>query len=251
MCSMAPMPPDLLSTQDHIRERACTQGLLRLDLHWKTGPVCGIMLSEIIDRRIGGMIYDITQPLFGCSVYPGDARPARELVSSMERGDLYNLTNISLCVHNGTHVDAPVHFIPGGKGIDQIALEKFIGPAYVAQHNGPVTSEDARAILRRAGTENPEARHKILIKGDATVTLEAARVFAAAGIDLIGNESQSVGPEDSPMAVHLELLQAEVMLLEGVRLANVPEGVYYLNCAPLNLEGADGAPCRAVLVEMA
>ncbi len=194
------------------------------------------------------MIYDITQPLFGCSVYPGDARPARELVSSMEQGDLYNLTNISLCVHNGTHVDAPIHFIPGGKGIDQIALQKFIGPAYVVRHDGPVTAEDARAMLDRAGAASEEARRKILIQGDAIVTLEAARVFAAAGIDLIGNESQSVGPEDSPMAVHLVLLQAEVVLLEGVRLSHVPEGVYTLYCAPLNLEGADGAPCRAVLL---
>ena len=62
------------------------------------------------------MIYDITQPLFDCTVFPGDPRPTKELVRSMARGDLYNLTNISLCAHNGTHVDAPVHFIPGGKG---------------------------------------------------------------------------------------------------------------------------------------
>lgn len=196
------------------------------------------------------MIYDITQPLFDCSVYPGDDRPTRELVSSMARGDLYNLTNISLCVHNGTHVDAPIHFIPNGKGIDRLPLDKFMGPAYVARHDGPVTAEDARSILRRAGAASREARRRILIKGDATVTLEAARVFAGSCLDLIGNESQSVGPEDSPMAVHLVLLGAEVVLLEGIRLSPVPEGAYYLFCAPLNLEGADGAPCRAVLLEM-
>ena len=196
------------------------------------------------------MIYDITQPLFDCIVYPGDPAPARELVRSIARGDLFNLTSISLCVHNGTHVDAPVHFIRNGKGIGQMPLDKFIGPAYVAQHEGPVTAEDARAILRRAAAASREAGRRILIKGNATVTLEAARIFAAAGIDLLGNESQTVGPEDGPMAVHLVLLGAEVVLLEGVRLLDVPEGVYYLNCAPLNLEGADGSPCRAVLVEM-
>ena len=196
------------------------------------------------------MIYDITQPLFDCTVFPGDPRPTKELVRSMARGDLYNLTNISLCAHNGTHVDAPVHFIPGGKGIDEIALEKFIGPAFVVRHDGPVTAEDARTILDQAAAAGEEARRRLLLKGDAMVTLEAAKVFAAAGIDLLGNESQTVGPEDGPMAVHLVLLQAEVVLLEGIRLAQVPEGVYYLNCAPLDLEGADGAPCRAVLVEM-
>ena len=70
-----------------------------------------------------------------------------------------------------------------------------------------------------------------------------------ANILLIGNESQTVGPENAPMEVHLILLGAGVVLLEGIRLAKVPEGVYLLNAAPLNLAGADGAPCRAILIE--
>ena len=82
------------------------------------------------------------------------------------------------------------------------------------------------------------------------MTAEAAEVFAEAGIDLIGNESQTVGPEDSPMAVHLILLGAEVVLLEGIRLAAVEEGVYLLHAAPLNLGGAEGAPCRATLISL-
>ncbi|MBO4999029.1 MAG: cyclase, partial [Lachnospira sp.] len=90
----------------------------------------------------------------------------------------------------------------------------------------------------------------ILIKGKAVVTLEAAEVFAEAGILLLGNESQTVGPEDAPMQVHLKLLGAEVVLLEGIRLQKVTEGVYILNAAPINLGGADGAPCRAILLEM-
>ena len=76
-------------------------------------------------------------------------------------------------------------------------------------------------------------------------------MFAAAELLLLGNESQTVGPEDAPMEVHLILLGARVILLEGIRLAEVPEGVYFLNAAPLNLSGADGSPCRAVLVEAA
>ena len=129
-----------------------------------------------------------------------------------------------------------------------MSLEKFIGSAYVATHHGDVTAEDAKAILERAKQAGSGAEKKILIKGDATVTLEAAQVFAAAKIDLIGNESQTVGPLDAHMAVHLELLGAEVVLLEGIRLAAVPDGVYTLNCAPLNLTASDGAPCRAVLI---
>ena len=196
------------------------------------------------------MIYDISQPVFTCSVFPGDARPVRETVRSMERGDLYNLTNFSMCAHNGTHVDAPRHFIRDGQGIGGIRLEKFIGPAFVAHHEGVMTAQDAEAILGRAAAAGREAWKRILIKGDALVSQEAAQVFAAAGIDLVGNESQTVGPEDSPMAVHLVLLGAEVILLEGIRLSAVPEGAYLLNCAPLDLGDADGAPCRAVLMEM-
>ena len=89
-----------------------------------------------------------------------------------------------------------------------------------------------------------------MIKGEAIVSLEAAEVFASEGILLLGNEAQTVGPEDAPMEVHQALLGAEIVLLEGVRLQNVPEGAYLLNAAPLNLSGADGAPCRAILLEL-
>lgn len=195
------------------------------------------------------MIYDITQPLFECEVYPGDPRPVKKVLLSLERGDVCNLTALTMCAHNGTHVDAPFHFLQQGKPIDQINLEKFIGPAYVAGHAGDVTARDARDILARARQAGREAWRKILIKGDVTVTLEAAEVFADAGIDLIGNESQTVGPVNAPKAVHLALLGAEVVLLEGIRLAAVPDGAYFLHCAPLLLTDTDGAPCRATLMD--
>lgn len=194
------------------------------------------------------MIYDITQPLFECTVFPGDPKPEKKIMMKIADGDICNLTAFSMCAHNGTHVDAPYHFINEGKGIDQVALEKFIGLAYVEAHEGDVTKEDAIAMLERAKKTKEGAQKKILIKGKATVTLEAAKVFAAANVDLVGNESQTVGPEDGPMAVHLELLGKEVVLLEGIRLEKVPNGVYMLNCAPLNLTDTDGAPCRAVLM---
>lgn len=196
------------------------------------------------------MIYDITQPLFECVVFPGDPEPVRQEICTMEDGSLYNLTALSMCAHNGTHVDAPRHFYRDGKGVDEVPLEKFIGPAFVQTHDGLVTERDAQQILARARGANAEAGRRILLRGKATVTLEAAKVFAEAGIDLLGNESQTVGPEDEPMAVHLVLLKKEVVLLEGIRLNSVPDGVYLLNCAPLNLTGADGAPCRAVLMEL-
>lgn len=193
-------------------------------------------------------IYDISQEVFGCQVYPGDPTPKKRVISSMEKGDLYNLTAFSMCAHNGTHIDAPFHFIKDGKTVDSVSLDTFIGMAYVAEHNGIVSADDATEILEKAKKQNSEVAKRILIKGDAEVSAQAAKVFAESNILLLGNESQTVGPENAPMEVHLILLGAGAVLLEGIRLAEVSEGVYFLNAAPLNLSGADGSPCRAILI---
>ncbi len=193
-------------------------------------------------------IYDISQELFSCVVWPGDPAPVKQTLNSMNDGDLYNLTAFYMCAHNGTHIDAPSHFINGAKNVDQIDLSKFIGEAFVADFDGVVSADDACTIIQRAKSISPESAKRILLKGQTTVSLEAAKVFADEKIDLIANESQTVGPEDAPMAVHKVLLDAEVVLLEGVRLSHVPGGVYLLNAAPINLAGAEGAPCRAVLI---
>ena len=195
-------------------------------------------------------IYDISQEVFSCQVYPGDPAPERKVLNSMEKGGLYNLTEFSMCAHNGTHIDAPFHFIKDGKTVDAVCLEAFVGMAYVAEHHGIVSGDDAAEIIEKAKALNPEAAKRILIKGPAEVSQEAAEVFASSEILLLGNESQTVGPEDAPMAVHLILLTADVILLEGIRLAEVSEGVYLLNAAPLNLSGADGSPCRALLIDI-
>lgn len=193
-------------------------------------------------------IYDISQEVFGCQVYPGDPAPERKVLCSTEKGDLYNLTAFNMCAHNGTHVDAPFHFLKDGKTIDAIGLESFVGQAFVVEHSGIVSGDDAAEIYEKAKDRDPEAAKRILIRGDAVVSSEAAKVFASKGILLLGNESQTVGPEDAPMEVHLILLGAGVVLLEGIRLTEVSEGRYFLSAAPLNLSGADGSPCRAYLI---
>ena len=190
-------------------------------------------------------IYDISQEVFSCAVYPGDPKPEKQTVYSTGAGDLYNLSFFAMCAHNGTHVDAPFHFLHDGKTVDQIDLSHFVGDCFVARHEGDVIAADAENILKKAdGTE------RILIAGNATVTIEAAEVFAAGGIKLLGNEGQTVGPENAPMQVHLILLRREIALLEGIVLQGIPEGQYFLSAAPLNLGGADGAPCRAYLIDL-
>ena len=194
-------------------------------------------------------LFDISQEVFSCCVFPGDPAPERQIMLRIRDGAVCNLTAFRMCAHNGTHVDAPYHFLQDGKTIDRVALERFVGPAYVTEHTGEISAEDAEAILAKARTADGEAARRILVKGPAVVTEAAAEVFAGAGLLLFGNESQTVGPEEAPMKVHLTMLGAEIVLLEGIRLGAVREGVYLLCAAPLNLGGSDGAPCRAVLIE--
>ena len=193
-------------------------------------------------------IIDISQEVFSCQIFPGDPIPQKNVIFSMEKGDPYNLTTFSMCSHNGTHIDAPFHFFKEGKTVEAISIDAFIGMAYVAEHQGIVSGGDAVKIIEKAKEQDPDSAKRILIKGAAVVSAEAAKAFASSGLLLLGNESQTVGPEDAPMEVHQILLGSNVILLEGIRLTEVSEGVYFLNAAPLNLSGADGSPCRAVLI---
>ena len=171
---------------------------------------------------------------------------------SISEGKMCNLTAINMCAHNGTHVDAPFHFINEGRTIDRIDIDKFVGYCYVASHEGDITAEDAKKVMdkAKAAAGDTDCYNRILVKGNATMTEEAAQVFADNGIKLFGNESQTVGPLEAPMEVHLIMLGAEIVLLEGIRLAEVDDGVYLLNSAPINLGGSDGAPCRAILMSL-
>ena len=194
-------------------------------------------------------IYDITQELIGGRVFPGDPSPRIERIMSIDSGDVCNLSAAYMCLHNATHVDAPFHFISDGDTVEKIPLEYTVGYAYVCEHNGVLSGDDAEEVLSRAADAQADCFKRILLKGSTTVSADAARVFAAGGVLLVGNESQTVGPEDAPMEVHLTLLGAKVVLLEGIRLTDIPVGVYLLCAAPLLVGGADGAPCRAVLIQ--
>lgn len=196
------------------------------------------------------MVYDISQEVFSCTVYPGDPAPQKETLASIAQGDLYNLTAFQMCAHNGTHIDVPFHFLRDGKTVDQISLHTLVGFCYVAEHHGTMSGEDANTLLQHITAESQSALQRILIKGNSIISEDAALVFAKAGTLLLGVESQSVGPLNAPIAVHKILLGADVVLLEGLRLRDVNPGTYLLNAAPLNLAGCDGAPCRAILISL-
>ena len=193
-------------------------------------------------------IYDISQEVFSSEVYAGDPAPICERLSAIGEGAVCNLTAFSMCAHNGTHIDAPYHFFDHGETVERLDLSRMVGYAYVAERVGDVDANGARAILQAAKEICAESAKRILIKGDAVVTADAAEVFASEDVELVGNESQTVGPQNAPMQVHKILLGKGIVLLEGIRLRTVPEGVYLLCAQPLSLGGADGSPCRAILI---
>lgn len=188
-------------------------------------------------------IYDITQEVFSGKVFPGDPAPTYDRVLSISKGAICNLTELKMGAHNGTHLDAPYHFCDNGKTVEQLDLSRCVGPCSVIELPEGYTEEDIVKIL-----ETCEKR--LLIKGNGVVTLELAKLFNQYGILLVGVEPQSVGPMDGPMAVHLELLGKEVILLEGLVLDEVELGEYFLSAAPIKLGGSDGAPCRAILLDL-
>lgn len=182
-----------------------------------------------------------------CKVYSGDLHPTLDRVKSIKDGDEYNLTNMSLCLHNGTHIDAPFHFIEGGNTIERIPLVKTVGYCFVCTFEGKISEDDARAIIKRANEIDSECAKRIIIKGNATITLSSAKVFRDSAW-LIGVESQTVGDENDISIVHSALLEKEVVLLEGLCLDGVKDGKYLLNATPIKINGVDGAPCRAILI---
>ena len=188
------------------------------------------------------MIIDISQEIFSGRVYPGDTAPTAVSRCSIADGGACNLTDITMCVHNATHIDAPRHFFDNGASIDALAPEAFVGDALVVSAaSGEVTGEEMRRFLEK----NPR---RLLIKGNAYLTDEAAREAVGHGLLLVGTELQSIGKQEAPKSVHLILLDNSVLILEGIVLRDVPEGEYTLCALPLKLGGLDGSPCRAVLI---
>lgn len=178
------------------------------------------------------MIYDITQEVFSARVYPGDPRPVFRRLKDFAQGDQSTVTEITLQVHTGTHLDAPVHRIKGGKGMDEVPLDKCIGDAAVMDWAD-------RAQLKNA------VPPRVLFKNCDMIDEETARLLVQKQVLFVGVEGQSVGDR----AVHRILLENEVAVLEGANLQHVPAGEYTLFAAPMLLSGCDGAPVRAVLVD--
>lgn len=187
-------------------------------------------------------IIDISVPFFSCPVYPGDPLPRAEKTADYKKGDIYTLSQVSACVHTGTHIDAPLHFIEGGKSIEQLELKPFIGECLVWEVRGEIGPGTVERI--------PKCE-RLLIKGGGKAYFSPAGAKAAAGrgILLAGIDSLSVSREGEEAAVHTAFLGNNVFIAECLDLSKVNPGTYFLFAPPVKFDGLEGAPARAVLLK--
>jgi len=201
---------------------------------------------------------DISLPIReGMIVYEGDPDITVSSALSLERGDPANVSSLRLGSHTGTHMDAPLHFISGGLGIDTLPLDLLIGPALVAE-------VDATRLIEPSHLENlPLADHQRLLlktrnsglwdrasfsRDYVALSLASAKLLIERGVKLVGVDYLSIeafGADGHP--VHKTLLGAGMVILEGLDFRRVTPGTYELYCLPLRIAGGDGSPCRAVL----
>jgi len=201
--------------------------------------------------------HDITVPLSPhLPVYPGDPAVTFEPVTRIARGDTANVTRITLTTHSGTHLDVPGHCRDGGATVDHLPLSLLMGKARVLDLRG--TGTIGRRELARLPARGEE---RLLLRTDNSLlwnrpgfqdefthlTEEGAAYLIEAGVRLVGIDYLSIEGIDSGITVHRMLLDAGVVILEGITLAEVEPGEYELICLPLKIAGGDGAPARAIL----
>ncbi len=206
-------------------------------------------------------IYDISHTIrASMAVWPGDTPFSRTVTARMDEGDAYNASAITLSLHAGTHLDAPDHYLPGACTVERLDLSVLVGPAelvtvrragaasgIMARDLAKCLAGHPRRLLIRA---NPPTDLAEFPYGFVTLTVEAAEAVVAAGVELLGIDSPSVDPFGSPsLPVHQVLGKRAVIIVENLRFHDIPDGRYTFAALPLKIEGGDGSPVRAVLIE--
>ncbi len=202
------------------------------------------------------MLYDITPPITpDLAVWPGDTPPAREVLLDMARGDNLTLSTLRATVHLGAHVDGPNHYGVAAEAIDCRTLDYYLGPCQVIR----VAAERGTRITPAQITADISAPRVLLATGSypdptqfnddfAACAPELVDALHARGVKLLGIDTPSVDLfESSDLPAHLRVLAHDMAILEGIVLADVPEGVYELIALPLKLVGFDASPVRAIL----
>lgn len=207
-------------------------------------------------------IWDVSVPVRnGGVVYPGNPPISITPVQSIAQGDTANVSRIDLGSHTGTHVDAPLHFMDGGAGVDELPLDALVGPArliafgddVMAVGEAELRQHDLRGVTRLLiATRNSAwlASGSSEFHPDFThVAPDGAEYLVSIGVRLVGVDYLSVEQFHSPHhKTHKTLLSNGVVIVEGLVLSEPPPGDYELYCLPMLLAGLDGAPARAILM---
>jgi len=201
-------------------------------------------------------VYDISVLLGVEDInYPGTPPYSRELIYSLKNGDTSNLSRLVMSTHSGTHLDAPSHFIPNGKSIDEYPATAFILPAQVV----PIGDKE---VIRPSELEKLDtgAGDALLFKTDNSISGESLESFVCLSAEaadfcvrrklgLVGIDYNTIEPyRASPFPVHKKLLYSGILILEGINLREVPPGRYTLFCLPLKMKDSEASPVRAILI---
>ncbi len=189
-------------------------------------------------------IIDISNDLLTAEVYEGDPVPEMKKVREISPDSYYNLSVLDACLHNGTHIDAPLHFVPDADSVDKLPLEKFIGPCKVIEvSEGIITGRLVEEYF-------PRDCKRVLIKskGRAFIHCTGAEVMSHLGYELVGTDGVTVEAPDSDGSTHRTLLNANIAILEGLNLENAKSGEYFLIAPPVKIGGAEASFTRAVLI---
>ncbi len=220
-------------------------------------PESKIILNNRLDFK---EVYDISAPLDSAPAYPGDRLYFREWMARLDEGDGYNLSALSLGSHAGTHLDFPSHLLESGASLGKYSLKRFIIPAEVVCifGEGPVQPswlqgckiDEGQALLFKTGNSQKRLMHQNAFSEDfVCLSLELAQLCVAGRVNLVGIDYLSVDKYgDDSLPVHRTLLENDVLILEGIDLADVPCGRYSLICLPLSITDAEASPVRAVLM---
>jgi arylformamidase len=206
-------------------------------------------------------LYDITRLLGSEHIdYPGDTPYARTMISTIGEGARFDLARLEMSAHSGTHLDAPAHFVYGGKTIDQYEVREFILPARVIRIDDP-EAVPASALLaceigpgeallfKTRNSSGAQLGSAVFFEDFVHLSREAADLCVEKRVHLVGVDSISVdryGDEQYP--VHERLSKAGILILEGIDLALVPPGEYTLIALPLRIQGGEASPVRAILL---
>jgi len=206
------------------------------------------------------IVYDISVLLGTESInYPGDTPYSRDLMLPIEDSGI-SVSKLVMSAHSGTHLDAPLHFIPKAKSIDEYSVQQFILTAQVvniedreAIRPSELESLDIKpgdALLFKTDNSTSErCRSGVFSENFVYLSPEAADFCVEKKVSLVGIDYNTIDRYgDEAFPVHHKLLGSNILILEGINLKGVPTGRYTLFCLPLKIKGGEAAPVRAILV---